>query len=81
MLLYSYDRAAHYVNGLRSEKPGQMRVVATDGAVYTAGEVRWLQGRLRDVARACAVGLTDVATSRLNELEVALHSHQPSRTD
>lgn len=80
-LLHSYDQASKYVSGLHLDKPSQMRVVASDGAVYTAGEVLWLRGQLRDVSKACVAGQSDIATTRLNDVESALQFHQVSTPD
>jgi hypothetical protein len=45
-----------FVSSLRPDKPGQMRVFAADGSEVTAGQVSWMRGRLRQVARLCIRG-------------------------
>ena len=61
---------------VRIDKPGQMHVVATDGAIYTAGEVWWLRGQLRTVAQACVAGRNEIAATRLVDVQSILQSHQ-----
>src|ERR1700742_165064 len=43
-------------DSLRPNKPGQTRVNAADGAEFTAGQVQWMRGQLRPVARLCPSG-------------------------
>jgi hypothetical protein len=75
-LLHTYNRVTLYVRALRIDKPGQMHVVATDGAIYTAGEVWWLRGQLRTVAQACVAGRNEIAATRLVDVQSILQSHQ-----
>jgi hypothetical protein len=49
--LDSVDRIA---GSLHPDKPGQMRVFARDGSVYSGGQILWMQGQLRRAARLCA---------------------------
>jgi hypothetical protein len=46
--------AERIVNSLRPDKPGQIRVFASDGSEFTAGQALWMKGQLRSVAEACA---------------------------
>ena len=54
------------VDSLRPDKPGQMRVLASDGSEYTAGEVQWMKGQLRLALRSCAQGDEASAASALH---------------
>ena len=51
-----YKDSVRLVDSLRPDKGGQARVFASDGSEFTAGEVFWLRGQLRAVARLCASG-------------------------
>lgn len=80
-LMHTYSRARLYVSALHLDKPGQVRVAASDGAVYTAGEVFWLKGQLRGVAKACSAGHSEIAATRLSDIESTLQSHQARLAD
>lgn len=54
------------VDSLRPDKPGQMRVFASDGSQYTAGEAQWMKGQLRFALRLCAQGDEASAASALH---------------
>jgi hypothetical protein len=71
-LLHAYNRATQYVGALHIDKPGQLRVVASDGTVYTAGEVLWLKGQLRGIAKDCSAGLNEAAASHLKSHQAHL---------
>jgi hypothetical protein len=43
-----------------------MRVLASDGSEYTAGEVQWMKGQLRFALRRCAQGDEASAESALH---------------
>lgn len=51
-----YRDSVRLVDSLHPDKPGQTRVFAADGAEFTAGQVQWMRGQLRTVARLCASG-------------------------
>lgn len=53
-LTAQYQQIDSIVQALRVDKPGQMRAYAADGSEYTGGQVLWLHGRMRRVARLCA---------------------------
>jgi hypothetical protein len=74
-LLQSYEQARAVVSSLHADKPGQMRVQASDGSVYTAGETQWLKGQLQEVSQACQQGNTDNAAARLADIRGTLQSH------
>ena len=54
MFSKQYANAQRIVDSLRPDKPGQVRVSASDGSEYTAGQALWMKGQLRSVAEACA---------------------------
>ncbi len=49
-----YRDCVRLVDSLHPDKPGQTRVLAADGSEFTAGQVQWMRGQLRKVARLCA---------------------------
>jgi hypothetical protein len=63
------------VDSLRPDKPGQVRVFASDGAEYTAGNVLWMKGQLHAVEHACAQGDEISAASSLRGVSGLLNSH------
>ena len=54
------------VDSLRPDKPGQIRVFASDGSEFTAGQAIWMKGQLRSVLHACAQGDEVSAASSLH---------------
>ena len=52
-----------------------MRVFASDGAEFTAGQVQWMKGQLRLIATACADGNAPDASRRLAEVRQVLNEH------
>jgi len=70
--------AQRIVDSLRPDKPGQMRVFASDGSEYTAAEALWMKGQLRSVTRACAQGDETSATSTLGGVTELLKAHHAS---
>jgi hypothetical protein len=59
-----YHDSLRIVDSLRLDKPGQMRVFASDGSEFTGGQTLWMRGQLRHVDRACAGG-DQVGAARL----------------
>src|SRR5713226_6311016 len=51
-----FASAERIVDSLRPDKPGQIRVFASDGSEFTAGQALWMKGQLRSVLQACARG-------------------------
>jgi len=73
-----YRDCVRLVESLRPEKAGQVRVFASDGSEFTAGQALWMQGQLRKVARLCASARPDdqiEATRILTEVRELLLSH------
>ena len=67
--------AERIVDSLRPDKAGQMRVFATDGSEYTAGEAQWMKGQLRSVLQSCAQGDETSAASALRGVTDLLKAH------
>jgi|ERR1019366_9115637 hypothetical protein len=67
--------AERIVDSLRPDKAGQMRVFASDGSEFTAGEALWMKGQLRSVLRACAQGDEASAGSTLRGVTDLLNAH------
>jgi hypothetical protein len=67
--------AERIVDSLRPDKAGQMRVFASDGSEYTAGEALWMKGQLQSVLRACARGDEASAASTLRGVTDLLNAH------
>src|SRR5215472_12144727 len=44
------------VHSLRPDKPGEVRVFATNGSEFTAGQAVWMKSQLREVNTLCARG-------------------------
>jgi hypothetical protein len=63
------------VGSLRADKAGQMRVFASDGSEFTAGQAQWMKGQLRLVAKACTDGDAVDAARRLADVEQLLNEH------
>jgi hypothetical protein len=63
---------------LRPDKPGQMRVFASDGSEFTAGQALWMKGQLRSVQQACEQGDEPSAASRLHAVTDLLHARHRS---
>jgi hypothetical protein len=61
--------------GDRPDKPGQVRLLASDGSEYTAGQVVWMKGRLRSVTQACAQGDETTVATALHGVTDLLNSH------
>lgn len=67
--------AERIVDSLRADKPGQVRVLASDGSEFTAGEARWMKGQLRSVLKDCEQGHETAAASTLHGVTDLLNAH------
>jgi hypothetical protein len=67
--------AERIVDSLRPDKAGQMRVFASDGSEYTAGEALWMKGQLQRVRQACGQGEEAFAASTLRGVTNLLSAH------
>ena len=57
--------ADRIVDSLRPDKPGQMRVSASDGSEFTAGQALWMKGQLRSADETgAAVEVSECAAVR-----------------
>jgi hypothetical protein len=70
-----YRDCVRLVDSLRPDKAGQARVFAADGAEFTAGQARWMQGQLRRVERLCALGDQESAARILADVRNLLKAH------
>ncbi|MFI4865679.1 MAG: hypothetical protein ACHQDB_01105 [Steroidobacterales bacterium] len=66
------------VGSLRADKAGQMRVFASDGSEFTAGQAQWMASQLKLVAKACTNGDAADAARRLAEVQQLLNEHHRS---
>jgi hypothetical protein len=74
-LTNSLRECERIVGSLRPDKAGQMRVFASDGTEYTAGQAQWMKGQLRLIAQACASGDSVDAARRLADVQELLNEH------
>jgi len=51
-----FSRVQRVVDSARPDKPGQVRVVASDGLVFTGAEAQWMHGQLRLAQKQCVQG-------------------------
>jgi hypothetical protein len=64
------------VDSLRPDKAGQMRVFASDGSEFTAGQALWMKGQLRGIQRECIKGDDDSAATQLRGVQELLKAHR-----
>jgi hypothetical protein len=74
-LMASLRACERIVGSLHPDKPGQMRVLASDGSAFTAGQVQWMNSQLRLIAKACAGNNAADASRRLAEVRQLLNEH------
>jgi len=77
-LTNSLQECQRIVGSLRADKAGQMRVFASDGSEFTAGQAQWMKGQLRLIAKACADGDATDAARRLADVRELLKEHHRS---
>ena len=75
LLSKQYANAQWIVDSLRPDKPAQVRVFASDGSEYTAGQALWMKGQLRFVLQACARADETTAATALHGVTDLLTSH------
>jgi hypothetical protein len=63
-----FSSVLRIVDSVRLEKPGQLRVVASDGLVFTSAEAHWMNAQLRLVQKDCARGDEPAAEKALREV-------------
>jgi hypothetical protein len=66
------------VDSVRPDKPGQVRVVASDGSVFTSAEAHWMNAQLRLVQKNCAQRDEAAADKALHEVNNLLSAHKPA---
>lgn len=71
----SLQECQRIVGSLRADKAGQMRVFASDGSEFTAGQAAWMKSQLKRVAEDCASGDVADATHRLSDVQELLKEH------
>jgi hypothetical protein len=79
-LTNTLNECQRLVGSLRADKAGQMRVFASDGSEFTAGQAQWMKSQLRLVAKACADGDVADAARRLADVQELLQEHHRSFT-
>src|SRR5258708_19703775 len=65
------------VASARPDKPGQVRVVASDGLVFTSAEAHWMNAQLRLVQKSCAQGDEAAAEKTLLYVNILLIPPNP----
>lgn len=70
-----FSSVQRIVDSVRPDKPGQLRVVASDGSVFTSAEAHWMNAQLRLVQKECAQGDEAAADKALRELNTLLIAH------
>lgn len=63
-----FSSVQRIVDSVRPDKPGQLRVVASDGLVFTSAEAHWMNAQLRLVQKDCARGDEAAAEKALREV-------------
>ncbi|HWW21993.1 MAG TPA: hypothetical protein VNZ06_14430 [Steroidobacteraceae bacterium] len=74
-LMTSLHECEHIVGSLRPDKMGQMRVFASDGSEFTAGQAQWMKSQLKQVAAECAGGNVADASRQLAQVKDLLAQH------
>jgi hypothetical protein len=71
-----FSSVQRIVDSVRPDKPGQLRVVASDGSVFTSAEAHWMNAQLRLVLKDCAQGDETAANKALSEVNNLLSAHK-----
>ncbi len=66
------------VASARPDKPGQLRVVGSDGLVFTSAEAHWMSAQLRLAQKNCVQGDEAAAEKALREVNNLLSAHKPA---
>ena len=67
--------ADRIVDSVRPDKPGQTRVFASDGSVFTGADALWMKGQLRLVQKECAQSDEAAANKTLHGVIDFLSAH------
>jgi len=74
-LTTQFESAQRIVDSVRPDKPGQTRVFASDGTVFTGADALWMKGQLRLVQKECAQGDEAAADKTLHGVIDFLSAH------
>src|ERR1700722_20653720 len=77
VLTASIVSAERIIDSLRPDKPGQMRVFASDDSEFNGGDALWMKGQLRFIQRACGQSEEAAAAAHLKEVQDVLKAHHP----
>jgi hypothetical protein len=75
-LTTQFESTQRIIDSVRPDKPGQTRVFASDGSVFTGAEALWMKGRLRLVQKECAQSDEAAANKTLHEVIDFLSAHR-----
>jgi hypothetical protein len=71
-----FSNVQQIVDSVRPDKPGQLRVVASDGLVFTSAEAHWMNAQMRLVQKDCAQGDETAANKALGKVDNLLRAHK-----
>ena len=72
----SFNEYQRLVDSLHADKPSQVRVVAADGSVFTAGQAMWMKAQMSRIERACSQGDKSEMQRLQAEVMQMLKAHQ-----
>src|ERR1700704_1418827 len=75
-LIEHFSSVQRIVDSVRPDKPGQVRVVASDGLVFTSAEAHWMNAQMRLVQKNCVQGDEAAAENALREVNNVLTAHK-----
>ncbi|HZE44233.1 MAG TPA: hypothetical protein VE058_10640 [Steroidobacteraceae bacterium] len=70
-----FSSVQRIVDSVRPDKPGQMRVIAGDGSVFTGAEAHWMKAQLLLAQKECARGDEPAADTALRGISDFLSAH------
>jgi hypothetical protein len=71
-----FENTQRIVDSVRPDKPGQTRVFASDGSVFTGADALWMKGQLRLVLKECSQGDEAAADKTLHGVMDFLSAHR-----
>jgi hypothetical protein len=75
-LITQFESTQRIVDSVRPDKPGQTRVFASDGSVFTGADALWMKGQLRLVQKECAQRDEAAANKTLHGVIDFLSAHR-----
>jgi hypothetical protein len=75
-LTTQFESTQRIVDSVRPDKPGQTRVFASDGSVFTGADALWMKGQLRLVQKECAQSDEAAANKSLHGVIDFLGAHR-----